>query len=241
MSHVTHREQRHLVRVSQTYPGTLVTPLITLQAAQHHGSGTKQRHPRVLRNLARVHPLFAVPGLPARRVLCIRGHPRPRGRHQPEHIVLVRLEQGSVRRPIRKWSADFSCTMTAVGGCVPHVEDDAGNLEFDWLEVQLDRFRDRGMQVCNKEAPRLHVRLYDVALNTVCDPPSTGHTLRTHSTRTRALLPRLLLPVRSDRPPIPGHDCGPPIRAHEHRPLLLGRRRGRDEGAARAAGPRQGL
>ena len=33
---------------------------------------------------------------------------------------------------------------------MPHDEDDPGNVEFDWLEVELDRFRERGMQVCNK-------------------------------------------------------------------------------------------
>ncbi|KAJ7682793.1 endopolyphosphatase [Mycena polygramma] len=35
----------------------------------------------------------------------------------------------------------------AVGGCEFKDRDDAGNLEFDWLEVQLKGFRARGMQV----------------------------------------------------------------------------------------------
>jgi hypothetical protein len=35
----------------------------------------------------------------------------------------------------------------AVGGCELHVENDPGNLQFDWLDVQLRRFRDKGMQV----------------------------------------------------------------------------------------------
>lgn len=73
--------------------------LITLQAAQHHDSRAKQHHQRVLRHLARVHPLFAVPGLPTRRVLRVRGYPRPSRRHQSEHAVLVRLQQGSVMPP----------------------------------------------------------------------------------------------------------------------------------------------
>lgn len=34
-----------------------------------------------------------------------------------------------------------------MGGCEYQDREDPGNLEFDWLEVQLDRFRDRGMQV----------------------------------------------------------------------------------------------
>jgi len=35
----------------------------------------------------------------------------------------------------------------AVGGCEYGDRDDPGNLQFDWLEVQLDRYRDKGMQV----------------------------------------------------------------------------------------------
>jgi endopolyphosphatase len=35
----------------------------------------------------------------------------------------------------------------AVGGCEYREPDDPGNLEFDWLEVQLKVFRQRGMQV----------------------------------------------------------------------------------------------
>lgn len=34
-----------------------------------------------------------------------------------------------------------------MGGCEYGDSDDPGNLQFDWLEVQLDRYRDRGMQV----------------------------------------------------------------------------------------------
>lgn len=37
--------------------------------------------------------------------------------------------------------------IAAVGGCEYGEADDPGNLEFDWLEVQLDRYRNRGMQV----------------------------------------------------------------------------------------------
>ncbi|KIK68138.1 hypothetical protein GYMLUDRAFT_81588 [Collybiopsis luxurians FD-317 M1] len=35
----------------------------------------------------------------------------------------------------------------AVGGCMLNEPEDPGNLQFDWLEVQLKSFRDRGMQV----------------------------------------------------------------------------------------------
>jgi len=35
----------------------------------------------------------------------------------------------------------------AVGGCEYKDPEDAGNLEFDWLEVQLEMFRSRGIKV----------------------------------------------------------------------------------------------
>ena len=38
-------------------------------------------------------------------------------------------------------------TRAAVGGCEAKNPDDPGNLQFDWLEVQLRTFRSRGMQV----------------------------------------------------------------------------------------------
>lgn len=36
----------------------------------------------------------------------------------------------------------------AVGGCEYKDPEDAGNLQFDWLDVQLGIFRSRGMKVC---------------------------------------------------------------------------------------------
>ncbi len=35
----------------------------------------------------------------------------------------------------------------AVGGCEYREPDDPGNLQFDWLEVQLKMYRKRGVQV----------------------------------------------------------------------------------------------
>ena len=35
----------------------------------------------------------------------------------------------------------------AVGGCEYGDDDDPGNLQFDWFEVQLGRYRERGLQV----------------------------------------------------------------------------------------------
>ena len=37
--------------------------------------------------------------------------------------------------------------VAAVGGCDPKDPEDPGNLQYDWLEVQLQTFRRRGMQV----------------------------------------------------------------------------------------------
>ncbi|KAI0832451.1 Metallo-dependent phosphatase-like protein [Trametes gibbosa] len=41
----------------------------------------------------------------------------------------------------------FYDSNTAVGGCERSDPQDPGNLQFDWLDVQLKMFRDRGMQV----------------------------------------------------------------------------------------------
>lgn len=35
----------------------------------------------------------------------------------------------------------------AVGGCHSREPDDPGNLQFDWLEVQLKTYRSRGLKV----------------------------------------------------------------------------------------------
>ncbi|KAF7355326.1 RFX-type winged-helix domain-containing protein [Mycena sanguinolenta] len=61
----------------------------------------------------------------------------------------------------------------AVGGCAFKDREDAGNLEFDWLEVQLKGFRARGMQVwlsghvppsSGNYFPECYVRYVELAL-----------------------------------------------------------------------------
>lgn len=42
----------------------------------------------------------------------------------------------------------FVFLIVAVGGCGYKDPEDPGNLQFDWLEVQLKIYRGRGMQVC---------------------------------------------------------------------------------------------
>jgi len=41
----------------------------------------------------------------------------------------------------------YNLWQIAVGGCEYREPEDPGNLQFDWLEVQLEIFRQRGMQV----------------------------------------------------------------------------------------------
>lgn len=48
----------------------------------------------------------------------------------------------------------------AVGGCEQGDSDDPGNLQFDWLEVQLEAFRSRGMQVWISGHVPPHARSY---------------------------------------------------------------------------------
>ncbi|TFY83609.1 hypothetical protein EWM64_g409 [Hericium alpestre] len=61
----------------------------------------------------------------------------------------------------------------AMGGCEYHDRDDAGNLQFDWLGVQLETFRRRGMQVWltghvppspGNYFPECHVRYVELSL-----------------------------------------------------------------------------
>lgn len=40
-----------------------------------------------------------------------------------------------------------------VGGCIFTDPEDPGNLQFDWLEVQLKMYRNRNMQVCGPVMP----------------------------------------------------------------------------------------
>jgi len=61
----------------------------------------------------------------------------------------------------------------AVGGCEPTDPEDPGNLQLDWLEVQLSMFRSRGMQVwisghvppsARNYFPECHVRYTELSL-----------------------------------------------------------------------------
>jgi endopolyphosphatase len=56
-------------------------------------------------------------------------------------------------------------TNIAVEGCEYNDPDDPGNLEFDWLEVQLEYFRDRHMQVRRRRQSK-HDRQLIVYINT---------------------------------------------------------------------------
>lgn len=45
----------------------------------------------------------------------------------------------------------------AVDGCDFHNEDDPGNLQFDWLEVQLKMYRERDMQVSDVDVSAVFI------------------------------------------------------------------------------------
>ncbi|CAL1700593.1 unnamed protein product [Somion occarium] len=67
----------------------------------------------------------------------------------------------------------FYTSNKAVGGCEVNDPQDPGNLQFDWLEVQLQTFRSRGMQVwiaghvppsARNYYPECHVRYVELSL-----------------------------------------------------------------------------
>ncbi|KAI0081809.1 endopolyphosphatase [Panus rudis PR-1116 ss-1] len=67
----------------------------------------------------------------------------------------------------------FYASNKAVGGCVANDSEDPGNLQLDWLEVQLQTFRRRGMQVwlvghvppsARNYYPDCHVRYVELSL-----------------------------------------------------------------------------
>ncbi|THG95806.1 hypothetical protein EW026_g5912 [Hermanssonia centrifuga] len=65
----------------------------------------------------------------------------------------------------------FFDSNTAVGGCEVKDPEDPGNLQYDWLEVQLATFRSRGMQVWisghvppSHYHPECHVRYVELSL-----------------------------------------------------------------------------
>ena len=45
-------------------------------------------------------------------------------------------------------AASDNSLIIAVDGCPYNKPEDPGNVEFDWLEMRLGNYRDRGMQVC---------------------------------------------------------------------------------------------
>jgi hypothetical protein len=55
-------------------------------------------------------------------------------------------------------SPEVGTYLSAVRGCVWGDVDDAGNLEFDWLEVQLESFRERGMYVSAESTAEVRCR-----------------------------------------------------------------------------------
>jgi hypothetical protein len=82
----------------------------------------------------------------------------------PDKLAVISLNtiywydanKGAHSIPTNVWaSIDVRLTRnTAVDGCKDG-SDEPGALEFDWLEVQLDSFRERGMQACTRNMLRV--------------------------------------------------------------------------------------
>lgn len=66
-----------------------------------------------------------------------------------------------------------SSGFSAVDGCKDG-SDEPGALEFDWLEVQLDSFRERGMQVSLRAFLSESVLIYYSRLSGMADGPRTA-------------------------------------------------------------------
>ena len=62
---------------------------------------------------------------------------------------MIPTKVGQLFALVRAWP-HWICV--AVGGCEFKDRDDPGNLELDWLEVQLKLFRERGMHVSDPGA-----------------------------------------------------------------------------------------
>lgn len=127
--------------------------------------------------------------------------------------------------------ADRSGFLIAVGGCEYPDKEDPGNLQFDWLEVQLDGFRERNMQV--RDAPRG----YDRRALTDGGGGLTGLRHRPRSPVSRQLLPGMrtscvvrvsdmaadggsgdaVRPLRGARAALSGHHPRPPLRGRHDR------------------------
>jgi hypothetical protein len=94
-----------------------------------------------------------------------------------------------------------------VGGCEYKDPEDPGNLEFDWLEVQLKAFRERGIQVWltiylanatfnNSYRSGYQVRVVIITLRSRTD----DHNLfRSRPSNTRQFLSRVCASIWHDR------------------------------------------
>lgn len=89
--------------------------------------------------------LCSAPGVWAWGLLFCWSYSRTRGSDCSEFNVLFWFEQ----RLVASWNDGDGVNWwwTAVNGCPYRDREDAGNLELDWLEVQLKMYRDRNMQV----------------------------------------------------------------------------------------------
>lgn len=97
--------------------------------------------------MAIIYTLPVIPSLPERSLLLCGGDTGSTGSHQFEHYVFLWRKQRWLT-PLA-WRTPSQRRLLAVRGCEYKDPDDAGNLEFDWLDVQLSTFRSRNMKVGN--------------------------------------------------------------------------------------------
>lgn len=122
----------------------------------------------------------------------------------------------------------------AVGGCEYREPDDPGNLQLDWLEVQLRTFRQRGMQVpCTTTLSGICSEPYfnQKVWLTGHVPPSPGNYFPecvsilgnvANKVPFNLSICDKVCPLCGAVPSVPGHDSGTPVRG-ELRRLVKGR------------------
>jgi len=98
-----------------------------------------------IQHLETFHSLSISTGFSTRRILCIWSHSRWSGCYQFEYNVLLWFQPRWVL--VLTFVHSGSDCLSAVSGCPYKKRDDPGNLQFDWLDVQLKMFRKKGMQV----------------------------------------------------------------------------------------------
>lgn len=126
-----------------------------------------------VKDMERICAVSSAPSVSARRLLLRWSYSWPGGRSLPKYHLLLWLKQrwekikinvpplGKKNKThhslwllithlslnVMDWFHTSLILWKAVGGCPYHDPEDAGNLQLDWLEVQLKMYRNKNMQV----------------------------------------------------------------------------------------------